>query len=182
MSYSAEQCSGVGAWVRPVQLECQEKIGVLLSHTLPRGINQRLLFSTDDLGQLINNRAVLFPQTLVKIAFFLLNLPCKQQREYLPDQHQFCHIDSMLIENILHVFGLCVYPFFLNHRLLTLPPGSMRLKRLVLAVWGMFLEGPEQPEVSNQGLDWFAPTLSSAVLNTLADFYQAAILPQLPRK
>jgi hypothetical protein len=54
MSYSAERCSGVGARIRLVQLECQEKILLLLSHTLPRGINQRLLFSTDDLGQLIN--------------------------------------------------------------------------------------------------------------------------------
>ena len=116
------------------------------------------------------------------MSFFLLNLPCKQQREYLPDQHQFCHIDARLIENILQVFGLCVYPCFLNLRLLTLPPGSMRLKRLVLAVCGMFLEGPEQPEVSNQGLDWFAPTLLSAVLNALSDVYRAAILAKLPRK
>jgi len=46
----------------------------------------------------------------------------------------------------------------------------------------MFLEGPEQPEVSNQGFDWFAPTLLSSVLNALSDVYQAAILTQLPRK
>ena len=47
-------------------------LGGFLYHTPPRGSNQRLRFSTDELGQLINNRAVLFPQTLVKMAFFLV--------------------------------------------------------------------------------------------------------------
>jgi hypothetical protein len=46
----------------------------------------------------------------------------------------------------------------------------------------MFLEGPEQPEVSNQGRDWFAPTLLSSVLNALSGVYQAAILSKLPIK
>jgi hypothetical protein len=35
------------------------KTAIPLYHTLPRGLNQPLLFSTDDLRQLINNRAVL---------------------------------------------------------------------------------------------------------------------------
>jgi hypothetical protein len=88
----------------------------------------------------------------------------------------------MLIEHMLHVFGLFIYPFFLNHRFLTLPTGSMLLTRLVLAVCGMFLEGPEQPEVSNQGLDLFALNPLSSVRDLLPDVYRAAILAKLPIK